>query len=593
MLIDPYATPYYGQPPSGQPPSPNQGGEFYPGQPVPYPSQPAPYPGQPAPYPSQSVPYPSQSVPYSGPGGDVAPGQQAPYYPPSGPLAPQYMGPNATWPGTGPAQQGQDPYGNVATLAPPAQRTSVLAQRLPLVALLTLGAVVILAMVGAQLTGKDWAAGTLRAGIVTGIVALLIGLATGARSIAGMASRENPFRRAQYTGAAVIAAVLLVISGLSYGLQAPIHRVQAHSLETSQQWSAALDEYGLAGEAAPVSEDLARVQNEQGESQNKAQKFDSAIATFNQVLTSFTSAPIGVKRAQSGTVAAYLGAGLLATTHSQYAQATQRYDALLVLPFCDSTCQAETNRLDATAYYHVAEAALSSQDYAAAVTAFSAITTRFASAPEASTIHQDYGKALLGLGQKQVASSSCSDALVTYQTITKDFADTASGKQAAIDLLAPQPVIGKFTTTPATGQIAAAELLDNLKFDASGALVSQTEVAAALIKSDGSFTFKPVPLGNHVLVWFTFDSNLKPITGSFYTHKGTNDPYYVANVQPLCAFDFGQIAAPIVGSPFTTITEASQTLTSITFSGHLSLFDLQSASLTAIRTSPFALPTSR
>jgi len=590
---DPYATPYYGQPPSGQPPSPNQGGEFYPGQPAPYPGQPVPYPSQPAPYPGQPAPYPSQSVPYSGPGGDVAPGQQAPYYPPSGPLAPQYMGPNATWPGTGPAQQGQDPYGNVATLAPPAQRTSVLAQRLPLVALLTLGAVVILAMVGAQLTGKDWAAGTLRAGIVTGIVALLIGLATGARSIAGMASRENPFRRAQYTGAAVIAAVLLVISGLSYGLQAPIHRVQAHSLETSQQWSAALDEYGLAGEAAPVSEDLARVQNEWGESQNKAQKFDSAIATFSIVLLSYTSAKLGVRRAQAGITTAYFNAGLLATANKQYVQAMQSYDALLNLPFCEKTCQAETNRLDATTYYHVAEVALAAQDYSTATTAFNTITTRFASAPEASMIHVDYAKALLGLGRKLVASSSCSDALGTYQAITKNFADTASGKQAAIDLLAPQAVKGQFTTTPATGVIVYVDLITNLKIDAQGSILSADNVAYAQVKSDGSFTFDAVPLGTYPLEWFTYDSAGNAKTGSYYVFKGTSNPYYVANVQPLCPFDFGQIASPIVGPPLAKVTGAPMTLTAAPFSAHRLPFALQPGVLTTMRNVSFALPISR
>ena len=531
----------------------------------------------------------SQAASESHPSGDVIPGQPMPSDNLLSTLASSpYVGSTSIIP----VQSAQDP-GSVATLASPEHRTSALIQPLPLLALLALEAAITLALVGVLLTGTDWAAGVVRMANIAAIFALVIGLVAGVRSIGGMARLSNPFRRVQYTGVAVLAAVLLVISGLSYGLQAPIHRIQAHSLETNQQWSAALDEYGLAGEAAPVSEDLARVQNEWGESQNKAQKFDSAITTYNQVLTSFTSAPIGLKRAQAGTVTAYFNAGLLATANKQYVQAMQSYDALLNLPFCEKTCQAETNRLDATTYYHVAEVALAAQDYSTATTAFNTITTRFASAPEASMIHVDYAKALLGLGRKLVASSSCSDALGTYQAITKNFADTASGKQAAIDLLAPQAVKGQFTTTPATGVIVYVDLITNLKIDAQGSILSADNVAYAQVKSDGSFTFDAVPLGTYPLEWFTYDSAGNAKTGSYYVFKGTSNPYYVANVQPLCPFDFGQIASPIVGPPLAKVTGAPMTLTAAPFSAHRLPFALQPVVLTTMRNVSFALPTLR
>ena len=507
-------------------------------------------------------------------------------------VIPEQTAHDATWLATGPVQSPQD-TGVVATLTPPAHRTFMRIRPLSFVAALALLVGLFLVLIGVELTRTDWATSILIAGITAGISGVLSGLLIGVRSLVSMASRSNPLRRARYAGATVMVALLLMFSGLSYGLQSPIHRIQAHSLEANQQWSAALDEYALAGEAAPVSEDLARVQNEWGESQNKAQKFDSAIATFSIVLLSYTSAKLGVRRAQAGITTAYFGAGMLATSHNQYVQATKWYDVILLQKFCDSTCQAEANRLDATAYYHVAEAALSVRDYNNAIIAFKALTTRFASAPETSTIHADYAKSLLGLGQKQVASSLCSDALVTYQAITKGFSDTASGNQAAIDLLAPQAVTGKFAIQLASGVIAYVDLIVNLKLDAQGLLISAYNIAHAQVKSDGSFTFDAVPLGAYPLEWFTYDSAGNAKTESYYVVKGTSNPYYVANVQPLCPFDFGQITDPIVGPPLAKVTGAPMTLTEALFSAHRLPFGLQSNVLTTMRNVSFALPTLR
>src|SRR5712692_2154331 len=61
-----------------------------------------------------------------------------------------------------------------------------LAKPLPLWATLPVIALVILGLVALQLTGSDWAAGALHVAIATSIIGILVALATGLRSLAGL-----------------------------------------------------------------------------------------------------------------------------------------------------------------------------------------------------------------------------------------------------------------------------------------------------------------------------------------------------------------------------------------------------------------------
>jgi tetratricopeptide (TPR) repeat protein len=405
---------------------------------------------------------------------------------------------------------------------------------------------VVLLLVLLQLTGKDWAAGAMRVGIAAGIVALVVALAAVVRILLGMAAKSNPKRVFQLVSAGLAVLFLLSICLVGLTQQSTIHRLQAHFLEGQQQWQSSIDEYKLAGEVAPSSENLAQVYNEWGEQFITQQHIQSAIAKFDIVLTNFGFASTGVARAQSDTIKSYLVWGQQASQQQDYTSATNHFDTLLQLSYCTTACQSQANALDATAYYNLAESQLSTQNYTSATGNFQTVVTRFASSPEAQKLHGDYAKALLGQGKGLITTASCSSAIPIYQQLSSQFGDTPEGQQATSDLKAPQPVKGHFITAvptnPALTPVAALmqgynDKISNVQFYALLAL-SPT----ATIQRDGNFSFKPVKQGTYDLVWGTNNSNGNQLYYSVF-HSVSLD--FVVKVGPLCSFDFGDINEPI------------------------------------------------
>ena len=158
-----------------------------------------------------------------------------------------------------------------------------------LTALIAVGslALLVLAFFGAVLTaGQDWAG----ADSVAGIVAVVLALS----AIALLIVRVALGRRAGSAIAlGVVGVVLLVSVGLG-GLAgaAPIHALQARSLEGGSSWNAASHDFALSGEHAPNAPDIARVYDEWGENLLKQGTFSGAVDRFNTVITTY---------AQSGT----------------------------------------------------------------------------------------------------------------------------------------------------------------------------------------------------------------------------------------------------------------------------------------------------
>ena len=409
---------------------------------------------------------------------------------------------------------------------------------------------VILLLIVLQLTGKDWAAGAMRVGIAAGIVALVVALAAVVRIVLGMAAKSNPKRVFQLVGAGL--AVLLLLSICLVGLtqQSTIHRLQARFLEGQQQWQSSIDQYQLAGEVAPTSENLAQVYNEWGEQFISQQNNPSAIAKFDVVLTNFGFASAGVARAKADTIKVYLVWGQQASQQHDYTSATSHYDMLLQLSYCTAACQSQANALDANAYYSLAESQLAAQNYTSASGNFQTVVTRFASSPEAQKLHGDYAKALFGQGKQQIDTASCSSAIPIYQQLSSQFGDTPEGQQATGALKAPQPVTGHFTTpvptNPALTPVAALmkgyydKMTDVQFYTLLG--VSPT----AKIQRDGSFNFKPVKQGTYDLVWGTNNSNGDQLYDSVFHSVSLA---FVVKVGPLCSYDFGEVNEPIPQAP--------------------------------------------
>jgi hypothetical protein len=425
-----------------------------------------------------------------------------------------------------------------------------LSKPMPIWALIGCIVLVVLALVVLLLTGRDWAAGANQMGIVAGVLALVIVLVTVVRLLLGMDKKSNPTRLIQLVsgGLAVLLLALLCLVGLTQ--QSAIHGLQAHAWEGQQQWQSSINEYQLAGEGAPTSENIARVDNSWGEQLNSQQHYVDAIAKFNLVLTSYGSASAGVARARSDTIAAYLAWGKQASQQHDYAAATNHLDTLLRLSYCDTTCQAQADALDATAYYNLAESQLAAHQYTDAVNNFQTVVARFSNSSETQKLHPDYAKALLGRGKQQL-NDACPSAIPTYQQLSKQFGDTPEGQQASSALKAPQPIKGHFVTSvpnsPSLKPIAA--LMHGLYRNMPDALFFQMLSSApkVTIQKDGTFSFPPMQQGSYELAWGTDRSDGAQSYISYFKNDGS--AAYVAAVGPLCPFDYGDINQSIPTPP--------------------------------------------
>jgi hypothetical protein len=430
------------------------------------------------------------------------------------------------------------------TTPPPAVQEPwyrVLAKSIPLWAFIGSIVAVVILLVVLQLTGSDWAAGAERVGIVAGILALVIVVATAVRIVLGMAAKTNHKRVIQLVSAGLSILLLLLLCLVGLTQQYAIHGLQAHNWEGQQQWQSSINEYQLAAEDAPTSENIARVYNEWGEQFSAKQRYQDALAKFNIVMNNYGSASTGVARARSDTIKSYLAWGQQASQKLDYMAATSHYDDLLQLSYCTANCQSQANALDATAYYNLAESQLSTKDYMDAINNFQVIVSRFASSPEMQKSHGDYARALLGHGQ-QLMATSCPSAIPTYQQLSTQFGDTPEGRQATRALKAPQPVKGRFTGSvpndPALTPKAALMhgLYANMPDSDFFQLLSGSPTVT--IQNNGAFNFPPMQQGNYELAW---GSDRSDGAQHYVYYASGSFVEYVATVGPLCAFDFGNI----------------------------------------------------
>jgi len=426
------------------------------------------------------------------------------------------------------------------------------AKPLPLWAFIGSIVVVIVLLVVLQLTGSDWAAGAKHVGIAAGIIAIVLVIVTGVRALLGMAAQSNHGRVIQLAGAGLAILLLLTLCLIGLTQQSTIHNLQGRAWEGQQQWQSAISEYQLAGEGAPTSEDIARVYDEWGEQSSTQQHYQDAVARFNMVVTNYSSASSVVAQARSDTVKAYLAWGQQASQQHNYVAATNHYDTLLQLSYCTVACQSQANALDASAYYNLAESELTAQQYSDAGTNFHALVSRFAHSPEAQKVHMDYARALMGEGKQQLGTL-CISAIPTYQQLSTQFGDTPEGKQAAVALNAPQPIKGRFTgsvpNNPSLTQEAT--LMQGL----TGSIpqnqffqMLSSGAPTAVIQQDGSFSFKSMKQGTYDLAWGTTNNNSGSESFTFY-YRSDGSPTYVANVGPLCPYDFGNIKQNIPVAP--------------------------------------------
>lgn len=509
----------------------------------------------------QETPYgptPQPAPPPQTPQVQPVPGSYDPYnsqpswpnYPPQANTVPTNpYNPYASQPGIGSGANYATPSGmSYPPIAPapapkPPKQPGRLARPLPLWAFLGgLGLLVVLFVV-LHLTGSDWAAGSAHAAVAALLLGVLLLIALAVRMGDGMASILNKTRVRQAITSAIIIIVLFIYSGVAFSIQPSLHIAQAHSLENQQQWQPAIDEYTQGGEQAPDGADLARTYTSWGLALNKSQHYNEALTKFATVIKQFTASTTKdeVNRAQVGDIAARIGLSRQSLDAKDYDGASKSLDTVLELPYCDNTCQAQASTLDATAYYNIGEGKLQTQDYESAVNAFDKVLTKFSSAPEASQLHGDMAKALLGMG-KQERSSSCSTAIPTYQRLGKEYGDTNEGKSAQKDLNAPQDITGHFTNTEPNVPFSQIGLTTGLKGGmGTDELFAKWDASKKTdIQGNGSFVFHGIPQGSYDLMWYASTDTAR--YAEFMYHISTQEPVYVAQVGPLCSVDMGSVS---------------------------------------------------
>jgi hypothetical protein len=410
---------------------------------------------------------------------------QPPYGAPPGAYAPGFAMP---------------PGGPPAPLFPPTPKG-------PLPRWFTIGAavLVVLGLFLIWLTGSDWANGGVRAGIAALVVGAVV-------LIAFVVLRVRGFRGPRMVSLAVASVVLLVLIGAAgLGLQGPIHAAQANSLEGQQKFAAAVSEFKAAGDTVGV----ARTYNDWGEALLKAgnysvpddptqQATDGALAKFNYVLDSkngfvqSTDANIQeqVTRAKEGVVDTVIAWGDAHLNQSDYQGAVARFEVVL-------------NHKDT-----------------------------YAGASQFPKLHQEAAKAYLGLGQQQLTSGDCTDAVQTYRILVPAYGDTPQGQQAASDLKKPQNVTGRIVNV-SNGQPAAnVRVFLSGRWQLSNGMFSASDDFVVTSDANGNFTFTNINPGDtKYLISYIGTSGGETITVS----RASGQPQNVVTVGPLCATDAGTV----------------------------------------------------
>ena len=388
-------------------------------------------------------------------------------------------------------------------------------------------------LIGSLVGGQDWAASAF----VTGIVAAMLALGAVALFVARVAAG----RRASTTIALGVVGIVLLVSVALGGLagSAPIHGLQAHALEGSGSWSAAIHEYALSGEHAPNAPSVARVYDEWGESLLQQRSFSSAVDRFNTVINTYAdSGSAAVNRANLGLLNTY-GAWVVAGTGNvPYATAIAFFESYAGGSACDATCQTRAHAFEAQGRFQYGQQLASQGLYQGAITQFEAIQSQFPSSAYAPQAHTAAAKAYLAMGQQQINSDNCgTNAVSTYQTLAKKYADTPEGKQAQAALKAPVTVTGHiggpYPRNPTlTGMLSTHIDPNNFVYSA--------EYTAPIDNGTGAFAFRNVKQGTYN---FSTRVSLPGVT-EYVSWKTTDtNDYYFVHVGPLCTVALNNLGA--------------------------------------------------
>jgi tetratricopeptide (TPR) repeat protein len=391
-----------------------------------------------------------------------------------------------------------------------------------------LGSAGVVALVLAALTATEsWGTIATRAGITLVVAGICCGL------LIWLFHRihQRWTRRRWF----ILAASLIALGMLGTALAPALHAAQARALENQGNYQRAIDEYALSGEHSPDGQDIGRSYLEWGrvnlldqDAQMAVQHLEAAAETY--------SATTAARQARAPLGQALLAWGQQLMVEQQYGAAIQQF-AHLRTRYADTQAaqQAQLGQNEPEAYYEWGQQLQANQQFQDALAKFQTLSKLFPNSTYAAQAYNAAASDLYAWGQALVKQASYAKAIAVYQQAINHYPDAPAAKQAQQALNAPQKVTGRliFASGPPDAKVII-RLSSSWSTNANG-YVQGGYVYEAKTDANGNFTFTDVALGRYLVDWQQ---------GAAFTtllHQGTNNPVYIADVEPLRATDMGDI----------------------------------------------------
>lgn len=337
------------------------------------------------------------------------------------------------------------------------------------------------------------------------------------------------FRKRAVSGAltsVTVASLLLTAGGGLLSLR-PAHMAQARAYEQRGAWSAAIAEYALTGEHGSAAQDIPRVHDEWGEALLKQDQYGAALEQFAVVTALYASSGAAAARARKDTLETYNAWLQTGADGMPYADAITFFQAYRQMDECDSTCQRQLNALEPHAIYLYGQTLLSQENYDGAYSQFVYIQLHFSSNNYAHVAYLGAAKAEYAKGKSLLTNENpytCEQAIMTYQVLILNYANTPQAASAKAALHVPQTVSGVFKGFPTnpTPQVylsrkAHAPAVYNAP---PGSFYFSNDYRTSIDARTGKFTFRNVIPGTYALTtyrstatggwaeWFSFTPNV-------------------------------------------------------------------------------------
>lgn len=375
----------------------------------------------------------------------------------------------------------------------------------------------------AVLTGADWTRGAQIAAYAAVALALLA-------LVGGALRYYAPFGRHAFAvlGLALLLGVSLAGTGAAGLMVGPgLHRAQAHVLEQSGRYKAAISEYAQAGDTAPNAPDMARTYDEWAASLLAQKQYPAALSRYLLVTSTYPGTGDPYHQAEAGVFATYTAWIAVNGAGVPYPDAIAYIQTYSASAACDATCQSTAAAILPQAAYQFGTQLVAAGQYAQAIKQLAEVKAQYPQSQYAAQTHTAAAVAYLDLGQQQLPID-CGSAVKSYQTLAKQYADTPQGAQAKQALAVPQPVTGTISHVPSNP--APTIFLSRTVNYAGYGYSFSSDFHASVDTQSGAFSFASVPVGTYYL------SALRDTAGGTQTiwWNTSNGSIFAVHVSPLC-----------------------------------------------------------